>query len=41
MVGVGPGGERSALARVCVVNSEGNVLLDTFVQPKEHVTDYR
>lgn len=41
MVGVGPGGVRSALARVAVVNAEGNVLLDVFVRPKEAVTDYR
>lgn len=41
MVGVGPDGERSALARVCVVNSAGNVLLDRFVRPKEKVTDFR
>ncbi len=41
MVGVGPEGERSALARVAVVNQDGNVLLDTFVRPKEKVTDFR
>jgi RNA exonuclease 4 len=41
MVGVGPGGHRSALARVSIVNSAGNALLDTFVAPKERVTDYR
>ena len=41
MVGVGPDGTRSALARVAVVNAEGNVLLDVFVKPKEKVTDYR
>lgn len=28
-------------ARVCVVNSAGNVLLDRFVRPKEKVTDFR
>lgn len=41
MVGVGSGGGRSALARVCIVNDHGNVLLDSFVKPKERVTDYR
>ncbi|KAI7844376.1 hypothetical protein COHA_002174 [Chlorella ohadii] len=41
MVGVGPGGEQSALARVCIVNSAGNVLLDRYVRPKEKVTDFR
>lgn len=41
MVGVGPDGKRSMLARVCMVNAEGNVLLDTFVAPVEKVTDYR
>ncbi|KAL6749604.1 ribonuclease H-like domain-containing protein [Haematococcus lacustris] len=41
MVGVGPDGLRSALARVAVVNSEGHVLLDRFVRPKERVVDYR
>lgn len=30
-----------ALARVCVVNSTGNVLLDRHVRPKEKVTDFR
>jgi RNA exonuclease 4 len=41
MVGVGPNGDRSALARVCVVNNFGNVLLDTYVKPKEKIVDYR
>ncbi|GAB4817053.1 hypothetical protein N2152v2_004099 [Parachlorella kessleri] len=41
MVGVGPDGTRSALARVCVVNSVGNVVLDSYVRPLEAVTDYR
>jgi RNA exonuclease 4 len=41
MVGVGPGGARSALARVCIVNDAGAVLLDTHVAPRERVTDYR
>lgn len=41
MVGTGPNGSVSVLARVCLVNSAGQVLLDTFVQPKDKVTDYR
>ncbi|GAX73591.1 hypothetical protein CEUSTIGMA_g1042.t1 [Chlamydomonas eustigma] len=41
MVGVGPGGSRSALARVCIVNDDGNAILDAYVKPKEKVTDYR
>ena len=41
MVGVGPGGIRSALARVSIVNFHGHVILDTFVKPIEAVTDYR
>ena len=41
MVGVGEDGSRSALARVTVVNEYGNVILDTFVQATERVTDYR
>ena len=41
MVGVGPDGTRSALARVCIVNEQGNVLLDVHCKPKERVTDYR
>lgn len=30
MVGIGPGGHRSALARCSIVNKHGEVLLDTF-----------
>lgn len=41
MVGVGYKGTRSALARVTIVNWHGFVVLDTYVQPKEPVTDYR
>ncbi|KJE89060.1 hypothetical protein CAOG_08430 [Capsaspora owczarzaki ATCC 30864] len=41
MVGVGERGERSALARVSVVNYFGQVLYDSFVKPQERVTDYR
>ena len=41
MVGVGPGGKDSALARVSLVNYNGAVLLDAYVKPQEKVTDYR
>lgn len=40
-VGVGVGGAHSALARVSIVDWESNVLLDTFVQVSQPVTDYR
>ncbi|CAO3597594.1 unnamed protein product [Absidia cylindrospora] len=41
MVGVGPEGKESALARASLVNYNGAVLLDIFVKPQEKVTDYR
>lgn len=41
MVGVGPGGIRSSLARVCIVNESGAVVLDTHVAQRERVTDHR
>lgn len=41
MVGVGPKGSESVLARVSIVNWHGYTLLDRFVKPKEQVTDYR
>ncbi len=41
MVGVGPGGSRSVLARVAIVDYFGNQLLDEFVRVEERVTDYR
>ena len=41
MVGVGPGGLRSSLARVCLVNESGAVVLDTHVAQREKVTDHR
>lgn len=42
MVGVGGDeNERSALARVSIVNYHGHLVLDTFVKPKEKVTDWR
>ncbi|RUS70830.1 hypothetical protein EGW08_021401 [Elysia chlorotica] len=41
MVGVGPSGEESVLARVSLVNHFGVCLYDKFVLPREKVTDYR
>lgn len=42
MVGVGPNPDRdSALARVSVVNYNGEQVYDSFVRPKETVTDWR
>ncbi|GFT75586.1 RNA exonuclease 4 [Trichonephila clavipes] len=41
MVGVGPDGNDSILARVSIVNAYGECVYDTFVKPKEKVTDYR
>lgn len=41
MVGVGPEGLLSALARVCIVDWNHNVLYDTHVKVYEPVTDYR
>ncbi len=41
MVGVGPNGKRSALARVSIVDWDLKVVLDTYVQVMDRVTDYR
>ena len=42
MVGVGPTPDKdSALARISIVNYHGQQLYDSFVLPKEPVTDYR
>lgn len=41
MVGVGPHGTDSALARVSVVNWDGETVLDTFVKVDVPVTDFR
>ena len=42
MVGVGPEPDRqSALARVSIVNYNGEQVYDSFVRPKELVTDWR
>ncbi|XP_005990671.1 RNA exonuclease 4 [Latimeria chalumnae] len=41
MVGVGPSGEDSIVARVSLVNQFGKCVYDKYVQPMEKVTDYR
>lgn len=41
MVGVGAGGFQSAIARVTIINWNGQVLLDEFIQPDREVVDYR
>ena len=41
VVGVGPGGKRSVLARVSIVDYFGQCLFDRFVKVEERVTDYR
>ncbi|KAF9926094.1 3'-5' exonuclease [Linnemannia zychae] len=41
MVGVGPDGTQSALARVSLVNYYGVTILDLYVRPVEFVTDFR
>jgi len=41
MVGLGPTGKTSALARCAVVDFDGQVLYDRFVRPKGYVTDFR
>ena len=40
-IGAGQNGQESLLARVCIVNSFGGVVLDTHVAPQEPVTNYR
>ncbi|NXN87525.1 REXO4 exonuclease, partial [Bombycilla garrulus] len=41
MVGVGPQGEDSVVARVSIVNQFGKCVYDKYVKPTEKVTDYR
>lgn len=41
MVGVGGSEDRSVLARVSIVNFHGTQIYDSFVRPKEFVTDWR
>lgn len=40
MVGVGPD-SKSALARVCIIDYDGEVVFDEFSRPAEEITDYR
>ncbi|KAJ3765704.1 ribonuclease H-like domain-containing protein [Lentinula raphanica] len=40
-VGIGPGGMTSMLARIAVVDLDGNSILDTYVMPTMEVIDYR
>jgi RNA exonuclease 4 len=41
MVGVGVDGHRSMLARVTIVNWDGDIVYDQLIRPSETVTDYR
>jgi len=41
MVGVGEDGQRSSLARVCILDFYGNILLDLYVKQRQEVTTYR
>jgi len=41
MVGVGPLGMRSILARCTIVNYHGEIVYDRYVKPLESITDYR
>lgn len=41
MVGTGPGGRCSELARCSILDYHGNVLYDKYVQPCQPVTNYR
>ncbi|KAK1827649.1 ribonuclease H-like domain-containing protein [Podospora conica] len=41
MVGVGPAGHQSALARVSVVDFHGRQVYDSFVRPRQPVSDWR
>ncbi|ATY66357.1 exonuclease, putative [Cordyceps militaris] len=41
MVGVGPGGHASALARVSLVDFHGRQVYDSYVRPRQPVTDWR
>ncbi|KAK4459239.1 putative RNA exonuclease 4 [Cladorrhinum samala] len=41
MVGVGPGGYESALARVSITDFHGKQVYDSYVVPRERVTDWR
>ncbi|NWR63674.1 I20L2 protein, partial [Bucorvus abyssinicus] len=41
MVGTGPGGRTSALARCSIVSYDGDVIYDQYVRPAAPIVDYR
>ncbi|CAI9582670.1 unnamed protein product [Staurois parvus] len=41
MVGTGPGGRTSELARCSIVNYQGDVVYDKYIMPELPITDYR
>ncbi|XP_049296254.1 RNA exonuclease 4 [Anopheles funestus] len=41
MVGIGADGKEHMLARVSIVNEQGEVIIDLYVKPQETVIDYR
>ena len=41
MVGVGPSGRESALARCSIVDGHGKVMYNSFVKPKDKIIDFR
>lgn len=41
MVGTGPSGRRSEVARCSIVNYYGSVIYDKYILPRHPVTDYR
>ncbi|XP_032569093.1 interferon-stimulated 20 kDa exonuclease-like 2 isoform X2 [Chiroxiphia lanceolata] len=41
MVGTGPGGRNSALARCSIVSYDGDVVYDRYVRPEAPIVDYR
>lgn len=41
MVEVGTSKKESALARVCVVNYLGDVIIDEYVRPEQRISDFR
>ena len=41
MVGVGPDGKKSSVARVTIVDWDGRIVWDEFVRQEQEVTDYR
>uniref|UniRef100_A0A8C5TL59 Exonuclease domain-containing protein n=1 Tax=Malurus cyaneus samueli TaxID=2593467 RepID=A0A8C5TL59_9PASS len=41
MVGTGPGGRTSSLARCSIVTYEGDIVYDRYVRPEAPIVDYR